>query len=143
MSKNTCCCTEEEEVKDGCCTDESCCSDDTCCSDEACDCGDDCGCEDDSDDACGCGCDHDHDHEMQTITLKTEEGEDLTCLVIGTFEVDEKAYIALLPEGEEDVFIYGYSEEGDEVQLDRIETDEEYARVGEVFMQLWGDEEEE
>lgn len=124
MSKHQCGCGnhEEEEVKDQCCGDEG------------------CGCDDEEgcDEGCGCG----HDHDMQTITLQTEEGEDLNCLVIGTFEVEGKGYIALLPEGEEDVFIYGFAQDGEHIQLDRIETDEEYQRVGEVFMQMWGEDEE-
>lgn len=131
MGEHQCGCKnhEEEELKDQCCSEEGC--------------GEDCECEDGcDDDSCGCGCGHDHDHEMQTITLQTEEGEDLNCLVIGTFEVEGKGYIALLPEGEEDVFIYGFAQDGEHIQLDRIETDEEYQRVGEVFMQMWGEEED-
>lgn len=141
MSNHQCGCGnhEEEEVKDQCCQSEEC-TDETCCSDDDCDCGDDCDCDEACDsDSCGCG----HDHDMQTITLQTEEGEDLNCLVIGTFEVEGKGYIALLPEGEEDVFIYGYKQEGEHMELDRIETDEEYHRVGEVFMKMWGEDEEE
>ena len=144
MNNQTCGCSnhEEEEKVTSCCegTEENCCNTEG----EDCACGDDCGCDDDCEDGeggCGCGCAH--DSEMETITLQTEDGEDLNCLVIGTFEVEGKTYIALLPEGEEDVFIYGYAQDGDNVQLDRIETDEEYEKVGAVFMEMWGEEDEE
>lgn len=97
-----------------------------------------CGGHDDE----GCGCGHDHG-EMETITLQTEDGEDVTCAVIGTFDVEGKEYIALLPEDGEEVYIYSFKEDGDNVQLDRIETDEEYNKVGAVFMQLWGEDHDE
>ena len=130
MSKHECGCGhdhEEKEVKhdhkhenDECCGGNG---------DEGC-----CGGDDD-----GCGCGHDHG-EMETLTLQTEDGEDVTCAVIGTFDVEGKEYIALLPETGEDVYIYSYTEDGDNVQLDRIETDEEYNKVGAIFMELWGED---
>lgn len=81
---------------------------------------------------CGCG----HDHGLPMMTLEMENGEEVAAQVLGVFPSGDLEYIALLPEDSEDVYIYRYSEEGEEVVLGQIESDEEYERVGEVFMEL-------
>jgi uncharacterized protein YrzB (UPF0473 family) len=91
--------------------------------------------EHDHDGCCGDGCGHDHGHP-QTLTLETDDGEKVECAIIGVFDVEDKEYIALLPENSEDVFLYGFSEKEGDVELTRIETDEEYEQVGKVFMEL-------
>lgn len=90
----------------------------------------------------GCGCGHHHHEEVETITLTTDDGEELNCTILGTFDVDDKQYIALLPEDSEDVFIYGFSEAEDDIKLEKIESDEEYDKAGEAFMALWSEENE-
>ena len=71
----------------------------------------------------------------------------MVCIVLGIFECDENEYIALLPENEEDgedVFIYKYKEfDGDEVELDIIESEEEFEKVSKTFEEIFDDEEEE
>lgn len=134
-------CCQEAEDKRTCCSD----NDDSCCGGQ--------GKHDHKHkhdhhhhDHHGCGCGHDHDHKhhhhQETISLTTDDGEQIECTVLGTFDVKEKAYIALLPEDSEDVFIYAFSEDGDNIQLDRIESDEEYETVGAAFMALWDEDEE-
>lgn len=102
----------------------------------------------------GCGCDehenhehHDnhehHEHEVDTLTLTLEDDSELECYVLGIFDAEDREYIALLPVGEEDVYLYRYSEgENEEAILDTIEDDDEYDRIGKVFMELCDEAEE-
>lgn len=97
--------------------------------------------------SCGCGHDHSHDdhdccgHEHQTMTIVTDDNEELKCTILGTFDVDDKEYIALLPMGEEEVLIYQFIlHEDDSFELLNIETDEEFEKVEDVFFDLFGDE---
>lgn len=103
-------------------------------------CGSNC-CEehDHHNDGCGCG----HDHEENMIYLTTEEGEDMACAVLGVFEFENHEYIALLPENTETVFIYGFKEDGEEIELTRIEDEEHYEKVSGVFLSIWEEEAEE
>ena len=84
---------------------------------------------------CGCGHDHDHDytHEHQFVTITLEDDQELKCVVLGNFEVEDKDYIALLPEGTDEVLIYRFVELEDGVDLQNIETDEEFEKVSVVF----------
>lgn len=95
----------------------------------------------------GCGCNghhdhnHDHDHEHEdVIYLTTEDGEEMACNVLGVFDYNNEEYIALLPEETETVFIYGFKEDGEEIDLTRIEDEELYKNVSDVFMKLWAEE---
>jgi uncharacterized protein YrzB (UPF0473 family) len=82
-----------------------------------------------------------HDHEFQTITLTLDDGKELNCNVIGIFEVEDTEYVALLPENEDEVFLYQFKELDDgEIQLDNIESEEEYEKVSEIFMELMDNE---
>jgi uncharacterized protein YrzB (UPF0473 family) len=105
---------------------------------EGCGCGNhgedhECGCGD----GCGCG---DDDYEKMSIEL--DDGSNIECFVLGVFGVEEKEYIALVPEGEENVLLYEYSEDGEEIELLNIEDDSEFEMVSEVFETLFMDEED-
>lgn len=94
---------------------------------------------------CGsdCGCGHDHNHEEPVIFVTFEdEDREVACDVLGIFEVDEIEYIALAPQDEDDVLIYRYSENGEDIQLDEIDTDEEYEKVAAEFDELFFGEDE-
>lgn len=83
---------------------------------------------------CGCGC---HSHEgVEMLYLSLNDGKELACQVLGIFEVENKEYIALLPEGGEDVFLYGFEETEEGPLLSQIESDEEYEMVSETFLSL-------
>lgn len=89
---------------------------------------DGCGCQDD------CGCNEvDYDH----ITLTLDDDSEIVCINLGTFEVGNNVYIALLPEDadeDSEVFVYRYNEgEGDDFSLENIEDDEEFEAVSEAF----------
>lgn len=93
-----------------------------------------------------CDCGHDHDdcgcgHDHQTMTIITTENEELKCSILGTFDVDDNEYIALLPMGEEEVLIYRFIlHEDDSFELLNIETDEEFEKVEDVFFELFGED---
>ena len=113
---------------------------------EKCTCG--CGEHSHNHDTCGCGeHSHDHDdcccgeHDHQTMTIVTDTNEELKCSVLGTFDVEDKEYIALLPMGEEEVLIYQFIlDDDDNFELKNIETDEEFEKVEDAFFELFGDE---
>jgi uncharacterized protein YrzB (UPF0473 family) len=75
------------------------------------------------------------------IYLTTDEGEEMACAVLGIFEMEGEEYIALLPENTETAFIYGFKEDGEEVELIRIEDEDHYQKVSDVFLSLWEEEE--
>lgn len=105
-----------------------------------------CGCDGnhDEDHECGCGengCGHgDDDYEKMSIEL--DDGTNVDCFVLGVFGVEDKEYIALVPEGEENVLLYVYVEQGEEIELLNIEDDSEFEMVAEVFDTLFMDEED-
>lgn len=102
-----------------------------------------CGCEEENTHGCGsdCGCGHDHDEDEQIIyvTFDDEDDTEVPCAVLGIFECDGREYIAITPkeqvdgEDEAEVYFYRYSEDGDEVKLDDVETDEEWNKVADIF----------
>lgn len=93
-----------------------------------------CGC---GDNGCGCG---EEDYEKMNIEL--DDGTNIDCFVLGVFGVEDKEYIALVPEGEENVLLYIYVEDGEEIELQNIEDDSEFDMVSEVFETLFMDEED-
>lgn len=96
-----------------------------------------CGCEHDEK---GCDCQgHDHEDAVIYVTFEDEDKE-VACDVLGIFEVNDIEYIAVAPQDEEDILIYRYSEQGDDIQLDEIESDEEYDQVSAVFDEMFFEE---
>jgi len=75
--------------------------------------------------------------EDVTVTLTLEDG-DLECSVVGIFPAGGREYIALLPmEGPDaesgEVYLYRYTDEGGEPQLENIESDDEYDIASDAF----------
>jgi uncharacterized protein YrzB (UPF0473 family) len=91
----------------------------------------DCGCNENS-----CECNHEHDAEYETIMLTLDDNTELECIVLGIFDIDQKSYIALLPQDQDDVLLYQYSEDGDNIDLTNIEDDEEFDKVSKTFLDL-------
>jgi len=98
-----------------------------------------------------CGCndhehDHEHDHEdeegIDTISLTLDDGTEAVCEILGNFEMNGINYIVLMPEDDDEVLIYRYKEEGEEISLEAIESDEEFEAVSEAFDELFCDEDE-
>src|SRR5699024_3297239 len=89
-----------------------------------------------------CQCNKGHNHEegnMMTITL--EDGIELNCEVVTILEVDNKEYIALLPEGGEGVYLYGYKETEKGPKLSMIE-DDKFDKVAGVYNTMLEEPEE-
>lgn len=69
------------------------------------------------------------EEETLYMTLSFDDGQEEDCEVLGVFDLDGKEYVALLSP-EEDVYIYGYKQVGeDEFELLDIETEEEFDKV--------------
>lgn len=79
------------------------------------------------------------DEEHQTIDLILDDGTNMTCDVIGLFEVDGIEYIALAEPDSDNVLLYIYEEIGDEVSLKNIDSEEEYQAIADEFMELFSD----
>lgn len=86
---------------------------------------------------------HHHDHEHDHIILTLEDNTEIECHVLGIFEVEDVEYIALVPIGEEEVFLYRYEETEDGMELLNIEDDEEFKIVSEAFYELFSEDESE
>lgn len=83
---------------------------------------------------------HEDNEEMEYINLTLDSGEEVEHAVIGTFEVGDKNYMALLNE-DEDVYLYQYEDiNEEEVDLINIEDDGEFEAVSEAFMDLFAEE---
>ena len=54
-----------------------------------------------------CGCGHDHE-EMPTMNITLEDGTEMVCIVVGTYDINENSYIALVEEDDDQVMIYKY-----------------------------------
>ena len=68
------------------------------------------------------------EEEEDIITLEFDDDTAVDCYVLGTFELNDKEYIALEPEdGTDDVYIYGYKQiSDDEFEIIEIEDEEEF-----------------
>ncbi|NMB27799.1 MAG: DUF1292 domain-containing protein [Tissierellia bacterium] len=85
---------------------------------------------------CDCGCQDD----MDVIYLTLDDDTELECNVIGTFEVDDYEYIALVPVDDDQVLLYRYEEDEEGFDLINIEDDEEFEIVSEAFYTLFVEE---
>lgn len=92
---------------------------------------------------CGCGQEHDEELELETMTLTLDDDTEVECGILGVFEVEgipQKEYIALLPLDGEEVYLYEYRENEEEIELDVIEEDEEFEKVSNAFYDLYEEE---
>lgn len=76
-----------------------------------------------------------------TITLSFAEG-DVECAIIASFPLNGKDYTALLPlstiEGieEDEILLYSYTKNGDELNLQEITDEEEFDEVADAFDEM-------
>ena len=81
--------------------------------------------------------------EPLTLTLTLEDGKELNCEVLATLELNEKEYIAVLPENEDEFWIYEYSENEDgTLSINNIEDDSIFDEVGAAFENMFDNEED-
>ncbi|MBR5756669.1 MAG: DUF1292 domain-containing protein [Firmicutes bacterium] len=85
-----------------------------------------------------------YEDDAEFITLEFEDGKIIETEIMGIFDVDNKEYIALLPDdGTDDVFIYGYKEiSEEEFDLIDIEDDAEFEKAAAEFDRLMLEEEQ-
>lgn len=87
--------------------------------------------------------------EDDIVTVCLDDGTEMDCAVIAVFPAGERDYVALLPLEDQDaeegeVFLYRFSVNGeneDDIQLDNIESDEEFEIVSDAFDELLDSEE--
>ncbi len=81
--------------------------------------------------------------EPLTLTLTLDDGKELNCEVLATLEHNDKEYIAVLPENEDEFWIYEYSENEDgTLNIDNIEDDSVFDEVGKAFEEMFDAEED-
>lgn len=83
------------------------------------------------------------DEDSDFITLEFEDGQEVECEIMGIFDLDDKEYIALIPDDDsDDIYLYGYKEISDEeFELLDIEDDDEFEKVVEEFDRITAEEE--
>ena len=89
------------------------------------------------------------DFKADIITLTDEDGKDHVFELVDTLEVEEGRFVALLPyhDNVEDmleddatlVILKEENEEGDDLFLAPVESDDEYEKVSEIFMERLAD----
>lgn len=134
--EHNCCCGDDNLENDNSCTDNK---EEKCCE----------GHEDHNHEGCGHECECGvHERELpsqaseDTMMVTFDDGIEKECLVLAVVEIDEKEFIALLPMGQEEYFIYGYKEDEEGVELIAIESDEEFEKIGNVFEEIFGGDDE-
>jgi uncharacterized protein YrzB (UPF0473 family) len=80
--------------------------------------------------ACEC---HDEDCNCDTITLELEDGSLQEFMILDTIEHRKKHYVALAPLEGDEYFIYGFKEEGENVEFYSIDDEKEFDGVAKVF----------
>ncbi len=90
-----------------------------------------------------CGGDCGHDHESDVIVLVSEDGEEISCQPLATFDFEGKVYLALIELSEQDLMFTEYEEIEEEFFLNPIVSDEEYEKVGNYYISLLEEMEEE
>ena len=75
------------------------------------------------------------EEEEDIITLEFDDDTAVDCFVLGTFELNDKEYIALEPQDDTgDVYIYGYKQiSDDEFEIIEIESEEEFDAAAAEF----------
>lgn len=86
--------------------------------------------------------------EEDHIVLTLDDDTELECVVLDIFPFHDKEYIALFPitedEEEEGILLYEYaeSEDGEEIELSQIDSEEEYNAVADEFDRLLAEEDD-
>ena len=87
-----------------------------------------------------CDCGHDHDEDLEIITLTLDDGTEVECGIIGTYEVEDKSYMALLAIEDEEILLFNYEEDEEGFEITPIEDDEEFDLAAEAYYELFADE---
>lgn len=78
-----------------------------------------------------------NENEELVITVPTEDGEEIDCTVITTFQCEGQEYIALFPrvENADEILLFRYTQEDgeDAISLSSIETENEFEMARAIF----------
>lgn len=85
------------------------------------------------------------EEEEDIITLEFDDDTAVDCEILGTFDYNDKEYIALAPnDGTDDIYIYGYKQiADDEFEIIEIEDEAEFDAVAAEFDAIMAEGEEE
>ncbi len=98
--------------------------------------------DDPNHECCGGDCGHDHE-DADVIVLVSEDGEEISCQPLATFDFEGKVYLALIELSEQDLMFTEYEEIDDEFFLNPIVSDEVYEKVGNYYISLLDEMEDE
>lgn len=87
--------------------------------------------------ACNC---NEEDCSCDTITLELEDGTSQEFEILETIEFEEKNYIALAPLDSDEYYIYGFKEDGENVEFFSIDDDKEFEKISELFEKKFSEE---
>ena len=74
------------------------------------------------------------DDMQKKIKIYTDDNKEIICNVVSIFENDtHDEYIAIVPENETKVFIYGFKNNDNTPELRKIVKDEEFEQVSKIF----------
>ena len=89
---------------------------------------------------------HEHgdncDENCETITITYDDGADVECSIVGTFDFEGKKYIALSQTTDEEILLFNCEEDGEELVINSIDDDDEYDKVANEFFENFSDEED-
>ncbi len=81
------------------------------------------------------------ENTVDQVTLTLEDDSELVCDILAIFPFEDKEYIALVPQYPEgspeadngDIFLYGFVDKGDDIELIDIDDEEEFEKISEAF----------
>ena len=89
-----------------------------------------------------------YEEEYDQITLTLEDDSELLCDVIASFPATvggkEQMYMALLPTDagpDAEIYLYRFTENGEDIEIFNIEDDEEFDIVSDAFDEILDEEE--
>jgi uncharacterized protein YrzB (UPF0473 family) len=89
------------------------------------------------DKACEC---NEEECDCDTITLELEDGTKEEFMILDSLEHDKKNYIALAPLEGDEYFIYGFKEDGENMEFFSIEDEKEFDDIAARFEKMFAEE---
>lgn len=75
--------------------------------------------------------------DVECITIPLADGGEMDCAIIDQFDFEGQGYIVLSPIDDdqvgEDMFLYRYEEDGDEIVIDYIDDEDELERAAAYY----------
>ena len=84
--------------------------------------------------------DNDEFMEVETVFIPMEDGTEMECAILDTFELDGKQYMIVSAIDDDALadedYVYSYTEDSDGLLISSVDDDEEFARVSEYYERL-------